>query len=289
MLLSSLLVGIGLFANVEGALTRVTDFGTNPAGIEMYIDASGAASRGAPIIVGLHGCHGTAQGYYQDGNMATLAKQRGAILIYPSSTHDLLCWDCGTSASLTRYGGGDPTSIVQMVDYAIGKYNADADRVFIVGTSSGAMMGNVLSAIYPDVFSAAVVYSGTAAGCMAVPPGTPPNPYDPCGLGRITKTPQQWGNIVRGYYPGYTGAYPRMQIWHGTADTTVVYHNFDEELKEWSNVLGVSFGRNSTNNPQSGYTEMIYGTGDTLVGYSARGVGHVVPQHPTQALSWFGL
>ncbi|KAI9170647.1 carbohydrate esterase family 1 protein [Paramyrothecium foliicola] len=173
------------------------------------------------------------------------------------------------------------------VSYAIKQYKADSSRVYIVGTSSGAMLGNVLAAIYPDVFAAAAVYSGVPAGCMAVPDGTPPNPYDECALGRITKTPKQWGDLVRGYYPGYTGKYPRMQIWHGTSDDIVVYHNYLEQLKEWSNVLGVSFTRNVTNSPQSGYTQTTYGA--SLVGYSARGVGHVVPQHPVQALAWFGL
>ena len=151
------------------------------------------------------------------------------------------------------------------------------------------MMGNVLSAVYPDVFAAASVYSGVAAGCMAVPDGVAPNPYDPCALGRIIKTPQQWGDIVRGYNPTYKGPWPRMQIFHGTADTIVVYQNFIEDLKQWSNVHGVKFSRNSTNTPERGYTEMIYGDGHLLTGYSALDVPHVVPQHPKEALSFFGL
>ncbi|KAJ4348862.1 uncharacterized protein N0V89_010241 [Didymosphaeria variabile] len=175
------------------------------------------------------------------------------------------------------------------VDYALSTYSADAARVYVVGTSSGAMMGNVLAAVYPDVFAAVSVYSGDAAGCMAVPDGTPPNPYDPCGLGRIVKTPQQWGDIVRGYNPGFAGPWPRMQIWHGTSDATVVYQNFIEELKEWSNVHAVSFAKNSTNTPQAGYTRMTYGDGTKLTGYSALGVGHTVPVHPAEALSFFTL
>ena len=38
--------------------------------------------------------------------------------------------------------------------------------------------------------------------------------------------------------PGYTGARPRMQLWHGTEDTTLRYPNFGEEIKQWTNVLG---------------------------------------------------
>jgi acetylxylan esterase len=64
---------------------------------------------------------------------------------------------------------------------------------------------------------------------------------------------------------------------------------FIENLKEWSNVQGVSFAKNATNTPDSGYTQMVYGDGKKLVGYSARGVGHTVPVHPTQALNVFGL
>ncbi|KAH8587759.1 PHB depolymerase family esterase [Bisporella sp. PMI_857] len=272
-----------------GVLTRVTNFGTNPAGIQMYIDVPSSPALNPAIIVALHGCHGTAQNYYSSSNLPQLGAQKGFITIYPSSTHDLQCWDCGTSRSLKRDGGGDPQSIVQMVNYTIANYHADAGKVFVVGTSSGAMMGNVLAAIYPDVFAATSVYSGTAAGCMAVPNGVPPNPYDECGLGRIIRTPQQWGDLVRSYNANYRGPWPRMQIWHGTSDTTVVYQNFIEELKEWSNVLGVSFARNVTNSPQSSYTQMVYGDGSQLVGYSALGVGHVVPIHTAQALQFFNL
>ncbi|KAK9800036.1 putative Acetylxylan esterase A [Seiridium cardinale] len=156
----------------------------------MYIDASKAAASASPIIVvGKTFCYMRAmvqpRATNQDGNLASLATQKGAILIYPSSTHNLQCWDCGTSASLTRNGGGDPTSIVRVMA-----------TVFLVGTSSGAMMGNVLAAIYPDVLAATAVYSGTAAGAQLSRPALPRTHNDPCGFGHITKPTQQWGKIV---------------------------------------------------------------------------------------------
>ncbi|KAM0193058.1 hypothetical protein ACHAPI_008007 [Fusarium lateritium] len=254
----------------------------------MYIDATSAAWTNAPIIVGLHGCNGTAQEYYLDSDLTSLAKKKGVILIYPSLTHDRQCWDAGSSISLKRDGGGDPTSIVQMVKYTIKRHKANKKRVFIVGTGSGAMLGNVLAAIYPDVFAAVSVYSGVAAGCMAVPDGTPPNPYDTCEKGRITRSPKHWGDIARGYFPGYTGKYPRMEIWHGTSDDIVAYHNFGEQLKQWTNLLGVRRINNITNHPEYGWTEMTYGK-HRMVGYSAKGVGHVVPHHTERTLEWFGL
>ncbi|KAL5444662.1 hypothetical protein PMIN06_008334 [Paraphaeosphaeria minitans] len=289
MLLTNLILKALVIECANAALTQVTNFGSNPAGIQMWVEVPTNVAPQAPIIVALHGCHGSAQGYYKDNNLPTLAKQKGAILVYPSSTHDLLCWDCGTKKSLTRDGGGDSQSIVQMVKYALSKYSADPSRIYIVGTSSGAMMGNVLAAVYPDIFAAASVYSGVAAGCMAVPNGTPPNPYDPCALGRIIKTSQEWGNVVRGYNPAFGGPWPRMQIWHGTSDDTVVYQSLVEELKQWGNVHAVSFAMNTTNTPENNYTRMTYGDGSKLTGYSVKGVGHTVPVHPTQALSFFNL
>lgn len=66
-----------------------------------------------------------------------------------------------------------------------------------------------------------------------------------------------------------------------------------EMMKQWSNVLNLSTSKNTQNTPQSGYTQTIYGDGTTttakLVGYSAQGVGHSVPQHPDMDVAFFGI
>jgi len=41
-------------------------------------------------------------------------------------------------------------------------------------------------------------------------------------------------------YPGYTGTRPRMQIWHGSTDGTLAPQNYQETIKQWTNVFGVS-------------------------------------------------
>jgi acetylxylan esterase len=177
-----------------------------------------------------------------------------------------------------------------MISYTISKYKADAKKVFVTGSSSGCMMTNVMMATYPDVFAAATCYSGVPAGCLAGSPGASPSTADPaCANGQHIKTQAQWVSQVKAMYPGYTGAYPRMATWHGTADTFVNYPNLSEQLKEWSGLLGVSYTKNVTNTPQSGYTQMVYGDGTKLVGYSAAGVGHYVPAHEDVDLKWFGI
>jgi acetylxylan esterase len=177
-----------------------------------------------------------------------------------------------------------------MIKYTINKYAADPKKVFVTGTSSGCMMTNVMIATYPDLISAATCYSGVAAGCLAGSPGASPGSADPtCANGQKIKSQAEWGAIVRAMYPGYNGSYPRLATWHGTADSLVKYPNLGEQLKEWSGIHGVSFSKNVTNNPQNGYTQMVYGDGTKLVGYSAQGVGHVVPQHEADDLKWWGL
>jgi acetylxylan esterase len=81
--------------------------------------------------------------------------------------------------------------------------------------------------------------------------------------------------------------------WHGTVDTTLRYANYQEALKEWSNVLGLSSSTQKQNTPQSSYTQTIYGSGSQttaqLVGYSAAGVGHTVPVHESMDIAFFGI
>lgn len=104
-----------------------------------YIPSSNLAAN-PPIIVTIHYCGGTAQAYYNESPYARLADQYGFIVIYPSSPYRHTCWDVSSKESLTHNGGGDSNSIANMVTYALATYNGDASRVFVTGSSSGAMM-----------------------------------------------------------------------------------------------------------------------------------------------------
>ncbi|KAM7216390.1 Alpha/Beta hydrolase fold [Rhypophila decipiens] len=278
-------------------LTKVNDFPGTPTRLGMYINVPKNLKTPAPIIVAVHHCQGSATGYSQSTKYVQLSNQYGFIAIYPNSRSGGGCFDVASQATLTHNGGGDSQTIVNMVKYAIDKYGGDPTRVFSVGTSSGAMMTNVLMAAYPDVFAAGSVYSGVPAGCFAVQGSTatqdPPGWANSCANGQLTKTAQQWGDLVRSYYPGYNGTRPRMQIFHGTSDNTLRYPNYQEQLKEWSNVLGLTTSTNKANTPKSGWTQTIYGDGTAttakLVGYSAQGVGHSVPQQEAMDLAFFGI
>ncbi|KAH9883686.1 carbohydrate esterase family 1 protein [Xylariomycetidae sp. FL2044] len=272
------------------ALTTVSNWGENPTDLQMAVYLPATVAENPAVILALHGCGGTGSLYYQQSPYDTYADELGFIVIYPTTTKDSHCWDVASDATLTHDGGGDSNGLVNMVNYVLETYNGDASRVFATGSSSGCMMTNVLLAAYPDVFAAASCYSGLPAGCLLGSPGSSPTSADQtCAQGGLVLTADEWAARVYDMYPGYEGPYPRMQTWHGEADFFVNYPNLAEQLKQWSTVLGVDFARNVTDTPQSGYTEIVYGDGTQLVGYSARGVGHTVPVHQEQDLAWFGL
>ncbi|KAI1269580.1 putative Acetylxylan esterase A [Xylariaceae sp. FL1019] len=279
------------------SITQVTDFSATPTKLGMYVYVPPNLTKPAPIIVAIHHCQGSASQYSSESGLLPLAGSHNFIVIFPNSRSSGGCFDVASTASLTHNGGGDSQTIINMVNYAVTKYGGDIDRVYVSGTSSGAMMTNVMVGAYPDVFKAGSVYSGVPDGCFYVQGSTatqdPPGWNNNCANGAVTKTAAQWGDLTRSYYPGYNGTRPRMQIWHGTADTTLRYPNYAETMKQWSNVLGLTTSKDTQNTPQSGYTQTIYGDGTAntaqLVGYSASGVGHTVPVHATQDLAFFGI
>lgn len=124
----------------QAALSRVNDFGANSSGAKMYIYVPSKLAAKPPVIVAIHYCTGTAQAYYSGSPYAQLADQKGFIVIYPESPYSGTCWDVSSKASLTHLGGGNSNSIANMVNYTLNKYNGDASKVFVTGSSSGGMM-----------------------------------------------------------------------------------------------------------------------------------------------------
>jgi poly(hydroxyalkanoate) depolymerase family esterase len=211
-----------------------------PSYISMYEYVPAKLATNPPILVVSHYCGGTAAGVFgeaQGGGIVAAADQYGFLMILPQTSNN--CWDVGSNASLMHDGGGDTQAIAEMVTFAINKHGANANRVYATGTSSGAMMTEALLAVYPDVFKAGAEFSGVPAGCWAVNYSASGEWSGPCAGGQVTHTAAQWGTIVRAMDPGYSGYRPRVQLWHGEADTTINYNNQTEAIKEWSDVLGL--------------------------------------------------
>ena len=212
-----------------------------PSDVSMYVYLPSKMVANPPILTLIHYCGGTASsvfGQAQGGGIVSAADQYGFIMVVPSSGR---CWDVESNKAWTRSGGGDSDAIKQMVTYAIGKYSANKDRVYSTGDSSGAMMTELLLALYPDIFKAGSAFAGMPAGCRGSSESTGAMGYSgACAGGSVTHTAQQWGDIVRNMDPGYTGHRPRVQLFHGSADTTISPTNMQQATLEWTNILGLN-------------------------------------------------
>lgn len=289
-MLTRRLIGLAAMSSASAQLQNIPNFGDNPTGLSMDVHIPSNLPSAPAIVLALHGCGGSGPGYAQATGYTSIAAQKGFIAIFPSSSRDFNCWDVATEESLTRDGGGDSTGLATMIHYALNTWNADPEKVFVTGSSSGCMMTNVMSAAYPDLFSAASCYSGVAAGCLKGSPGSSPISADPtCANGEINLTPEEWAQRARDMYPGYDGEYPRFMTLHGTSDSLVKIPNLDQQLAQWSTIKGVELSSSNPDTPQAGYTQLVYGDGTTLVGYSAQGVGHTVPVNTDLDMKWFGL
>ncbi|MFH9660293.1 PHB depolymerase family esterase [Streptomyces sp. NPDC017248] len=282
----------GTRAVPTATLTEVTGFGANPSNLQMYVYVPEHLAPHPAVVVAVHWCGGSASAMYSGTEWPALADQHGFVVVYPSVTRASKCFDVSSPQALRHDGGSDPAGIRSMVDWTVRTYAADTGRVFVTGISSGAMMTNVLLGDYPDVFAAGAAFSGVPFGCFATTDGSEWN--STCSGGTLTHTPQQWGDLVRGAYPGYTGPRPRVQLWHGTEDDTLRYPNFGEEIKQWTNVLGVSQTPAATDTPAAGWTRTRYGaTGDQapVEAISLQGVGHNLYSWgmASRALAFFGL
>ncbi|KAK9419329.1 putative Carbohydrate esterase family 1 protein [Seiridium unicorne] len=177
-----------------------------------------------------------------------------------------------------------------MATYALKQYKGDATKVFVTGSSSGAMMTNVMAATYPEMFAAEIVYSGVPAGCFVSSSGGVDAWNNTCAQGQARATWAAWAQVVKDMYPGYNGTPPRMQIYHGSTDGTLLPNNYNETIKQWAGVLGYNENAPATtqsSTPQSGYT--TYTFGDHLQRIYAEGVGHTVPIRGTDDMKFFGL
>jgi len=237
----------GLLASAPASAASLTmvpsgwQMGSEPSNVSMYWYVPDGLPANAPVLVLVHYCSGNAAGIFgeaQSGGIITQADQKKILLVVPQTSRN--CWDVATTASLTHNAAPSETlAIVHQVKYAIAQKQANANRVYVMGASSGAMVTQALLAVYPDVFKGGAEFAGVPAGCWSV--SDPDGQWStPCANGQVLHTPQEWGDMARNMFPGYTGFRPRIQLWHGSADSIINYANYGEAVDQWTNVLGLS-------------------------------------------------
>lgn len=225
----------GAFAS-PSRLKEVTGFGSNPGALRMKVYVPAQLAPSPALVVVLHGCTQTADGYDHGAGWSKLADIHGFAVLYPEQQPANNPKSCFTwfSPDDTRRGAGEALSIRQMVETMSLAHGIDRSRVFVTGLSAGGAMTSVMLATYPDVFAAGAIISGLPYGAAGNVQEafqsmfqSPPRP------------PRALGDAVRAASP-HEGPWPRVSVWHGSADTTVVPANAAEIVKQWSDVHGVN-------------------------------------------------
>ena len=141
--------------NAHNDLKLLTDFGSNPGNLRMLAHAPKALPAGAPVVIALHGCCQNANEYDRGAGWSALADRLGFLVIYPeqqSINNPKNCFSWFLPGDIAR-GKGEALSIHQMVEYAIEKFGANREKVFVTGLSAGGAMAVVMLATYPETFA----------------------------------------------------------------------------------------------------------------------------------------
>jgi poly(hydroxyalkanoate) depolymerase family esterase len=218
-------------------LTETTGFGSNPGDLKMfsYLPGDQRARRKLPLVVVLHGCTQTAAGYDVGAGWSTLAERYGFALLMPeqkTSNNGNGCFNWFNPEDTVR-DGGEAFSIRQMIARMVCDHGIDPDHIFVTGLSAGGAMTSVMLATYPELFAGGAIIAG-------LPYGIAGNVQQ--ALNGMYQAPprraRELGDLVRNASP-HNGPWPKLSVWHGSADKTVNPANADEIVKQWLDVHGL--------------------------------------------------
>lgn len=219
----------------DSPLVEINEFGSNPGALRMFSYVPEHLSPAPALVVVLHGCGQTAAGYDLGTGWSTLAERYGFALLMPeqqASNNANTCFNWFNPEDISR-DGGEAGSIRQMIARMVGDHNIDSRRIYVTGLSAGGAMTSVMLATYPDVFAGGAVIAGLPFGIASnvreALSGMMQSPSRPAG---------ELGDLVRNAST-HKGPWPKLSVWHGSADRTVNPANADEIVKQWLDLHGL--------------------------------------------------
>jgi poly(hydroxyalkanoate) depolymerase family esterase len=269
------LAGWGPRQVIDSPLAEITGFGPNPGDLRMFAYVPENLQPLPGLVVVLHGCGQTAAGYDLGAGWSTLAKHYGFALLMPQQQHSNNgqgCFNWFNPEDTTR-GSGEACSISQMIARMVDEHEIDAHRIYITGLSAGGAMTTVMLATYPEMFAAGAVIAG-------LPYGVATNVRE--ALSGMFQTPAhpaaELGDLVRNA-SDHNGPWPRLSVWHGSADRTVNPANADEIIKQWLDVHQLP-ATPMSEGTVDGYPRQIWwnADGETIVeSYTITNMAHGTP------------
>lgn len=244
-------------APADARLATVAEFGGNPGDLVMRSYTPSKLPRGSALVVVLHGCTQTAASFEQSAAWTALADEHGFAVLYPEQTagnNPKRCFNWFNPEDVAR-GAGEAASIRAMVETMVAKHGLDRRRVFVTGLSAGGAMASALLAAYPDVFAGGAIMAGLPCGAAS----SVPQAFESMYKG-ASKPAGAWGDVVRDASP-HRGPWPKVSVWHGGADSTVVPSNGDAIVSQWLDVHGLSRAK-PTVEREGGRTRKVWSAPD---------------------------
>jgi poly(hydroxyalkanoate) depolymerase family esterase len=278
--LAALKAGAGqaLAGGQDDRLTPLPPFKYNPGNLRAWHYVPDGLAPGAPLVVVLHGCTQTAAAYDHGSGWSRLADRHGFALLFPEqqqANNPVLCFNWFAVGD-TQRGMGEAASIRSMIDVMRSKYQLDSSRTFVTGLSAGGAMASVMLATYPEVFDAGAIIAGIAYGCAS----DAGQAFD-CMGGRAHSQPAELGANVRRASP-HKGPWPRVSVWQGSADHTVVPSNADAIVMQWADLHGLPIQPSRVETVE-GYPHKVWlGADDKVLieHYDIIGMAHGTPLMP---------
>ncbi len=266
--------------------SEVTDFGHDPGNLRMWKFVPSGLRASAPLVVVLHGCGQTAHDIDRGSGWSKLARECGFALLLPeqrpaNNAQRGFNW---FQTRDTRRGRGEALSIRNMVQWMIGDYALDSRRVYVTGLSAGGAMTSALLAAYPDVFAGGAVIAG-------LPYGIASNVWGALAAmkGDIGKSSRDLGDAVRAA-SRHRGHWPKLSIWHGSADKTVAPSNGDAIVRQWCDVHGITEEAVTVNRVDGQFRHLwCNGLGVPVIErFVIEGMGHATPIAPAKRGASYG-
>ena len=216
-------------------LQPLRDFGANPGALQARVFVpDDMAPRGALVVV-LHGCTQTAAGYDRGAGWSELAERHGFALLYPEQSRGNNISSCFSwfDRQDIRRGSGEAMSIHQMIESAIERYDIDPRRVYVTGLSAGGAMAMAMLAAYPELFAGGAVIAGLPYDVA----GSVPEALDRMRGQGLPPAAELEAKVRRA--SDFTGPWPMLSVWQGSADHTVAPANAEAILTQWRAVHGL--------------------------------------------------
>src|SRR5215472_18907204 len=139
------------------------------------------------------------------------------------------CYNWFNPEAVTR-DRGEVASIRQMIARMVEDHSIDPRRIFVTGLSAGGAMASAMLAAYPEVFSAGAIIAGLPYGCA-----TTVEEAFAAMFGTRRSTATALGDRVRAA-SRHRGPWPRISVWHGSADAIVRPVNAEDLVRQWTQV-----------------------------------------------------